>query len=61
MTMGWRNLKQREDQERQMTKHYRERGYSDGYAGLVAKSLQVDYQRGWKAGRQARREFDASP
>ena len=60
MTMGWRNLKQREDQLRAMEKHYREVGYSHGYGMQVAKSLNEAYQKGWRAGRQARREFDAS-
>lgn len=56
---SWRNLAEREKQVRQLEKHYREVGYSHGYALLVAKSLNVDYQNGWKAGRAARRAFDA--
>jgi hypothetical protein len=58
MTHGWTNLKQRQEQLRQLEKHYREVGYSDGYALKVAQSLNVEYQQGWRRGRDARQAFD---
>jgi hypothetical protein len=58
MSQGWVNLKQKQEQLRALEKHYREVGWSDGYALLLAKSLQIDYQRGYKEGRKARRAFD---
>lgn len=56
---GWRNLAEREQRIKQLEKHYREVGYSDGYGGKPAQSLNIDYSRGWTRGRAARREFDA--
>jgi hypothetical protein len=56
--MGWSNIKAREDQRRALEAEYRKRGYSDGYALLPAKSLEANYARGWRAGRQARRDFE---
>jgi hypothetical protein len=59
MTQGWRNLKAREESElRALEKHYRQVGYQDGYGLVPAKSLNIEYQHGWKRGRAARRAFD---
>jgi hypothetical protein len=41
---------------RQMAKHYREQGFSDGSAGLVARSTNIEYQRAWKRGAAERRK-----
>ena len=58
MSQGWINLAARERQLRQLEKHYREVGYSDGYSLQLAKSRELNYQRGWHAGRDARQTFD---
>ena len=42
-----------------LTEHrLREQGYSDGYAGKVARSPLAVYQRSWRLGREARAKQD---
>lgn len=53
----WRNLRT-EDEVRALEKKYREMGYSDGYGLQLAKSRELNYQKGWREGRTARQNFD---
>ena len=59
MSAGWVNLKDKQRQLREYEKVMRERGYSHGYSGLPARSVELSYQQGFRAGYQARRNFDA--
>ena len=44
---------------KKLTEHrLREQGYSDGYAGKVARSPLAVYQRSWRLGREARARQD---
>ncbi len=58
MSAGWVNLKQKTSHLRAIEKHYREMGYSDGYALKPAMSVNAWYSAGWTRGRQARTDFD---
>ena len=57
MSAGWVNLRKDKD-VRALEKHYRETGYSDGYAFRDARSDNAYYRAGYLRGREARVKFD---
>jgi hypothetical protein len=49
-----RPMENRREQLELMRRHYRVRGYDDGYAGRPAQSTNAEYQTAWRRGRDAK-------